>query len=307
MRIATIDVGTNTALLLLADVSNGSVSPIREETRFVRLGEGVDRSRRVGEPALERLRGVLLEYRDLALAAEVDTIVVAGTSASRDAENAQEIIDFVARETGLHYEILAGEDEAIWTFAGAVSAFTDLRGECVTLDIGGGSSELTAGTIEDEGYEVRYRRSLDVGAVRLTERLFTAQPPAQSEVARTAQIIRGHLNEALMPWSEDATLIGVAGTVTSLALLELGLSAWDGLGSTVSLRADVVRGWRKRLARLSYEETLALQPEVMHGRADVFLAGVLILDEVMDHLGAKSCRVSPRDLRYGLALRAVGP
>lgn len=305
MRIATIDVGTNTALLLVADVRGGVVEPLQEETRFVRLGEGVDQTGRISDAAMGRLRAVLLEYREIGEDLGATEFVVTGTSASRDAENREALQAFVRRETGLSYEILTGEEEAVWTFAGAVSAFEDLEGLCATLDIGGGSTEITIGEAGRSGATVQYRHSFDAGAVRLTERLFSGQPPAKEEVEEAEALVTRMLDRAEVPWDPSLPLIGVAGTISALALVNLGLPSWDGLGSSVMLDAELVHGWRERLAQLTYDETLGLNPAVMMGRADVMLAGVLILDVAMRYFDIPVCHVSPRDLRHGLALREV--
>ncbi|WP_457654261.1 Ppx/GppA phosphatase family protein [Rhodocaloribacter sp.] len=306
MRIAVIDVGTNTALLLIAErTADGRLRSLHEASRFVRLGEGVDAARRIGTAALERLRAALLDYRARAEAWDARAILVAGTSASRDAGNRDELVAFVRRETGLRYEVLSGEDEARWSFEGAVSAFDERPGPCVVFDVGGGSTEVVAGTPGDARAPTRltFRRSLDLGAVRLTERCFAAQPPAPAEIDAARALIDRALGE-IPPPAPGTPLIGAAGTAVSLALVHHGAGAWTGLppGDVTLTRADV-RRWRERLLACSFDEVLALNPAVMAGRADVFPAGVLVFERVMRRLGAPVCRISPRGLRHGLALR----
>lgn len=307
MRIATIDVGTNTALLLIAEVGPGGMHPLHQAQRFVRLGEGVDAEGRIGAAALARLRAALLDYRALMETWQVEAVVVGATSASRDAENRDAVVDFVYRETGLPYEILSGEEEAAWTFAGAVSAFDDVTGPCAVLDIGGGSTELIVGAGAPGHFSaeaLHFRQSLNVGAVRLTERFFSAQPPAPEEVAAAEAFTRDLLARWRAPLDAAVPFIAAAGTATSLALVHGGAATWEALPPGADrLTAAQVAAWRARLLRLTVEEVLALNPPVMTGRADVFPAGILILDCYLRHLGVPRCRVSPRGLRHGLALR----
>ncbi|GIV59305.1 MAG: exopolyphosphatase [Rhodothermaceae bacterium] len=303
MRLATIDVGTNTALLLVAEQApGGRLRVLYEESRVIRLGEGVDRSRVIRPEAMARLRDALLAYRHVADTYGVQATVVAGTSASRDAENRDELVAFVRRETGLAYEILSGDEEARWSFAGAVSAFDDLRGPCIVFDIGGGSTEVVEGEAGPDGTpRLTFRTSLDVGTVRLAERYFATQPPPAGAVAAVRAALEAAFSVARLPGAAGRPLIGAAGTAVVLALLHRGLSAWPPGGVTLT-RADVVR-WRRRLLAATYDEVLALNPALMTGRADVFPTGVLLFEALMRHTGAAACRVSPRSLRHGLALR----
>ncbi len=301
LKIAAIDVGTNTALLLVAEVAGGAMTPLCEAECFVRLGEGVDAAGYVTEAAMRRLRAALLAYRAVAEDFGATEIVVGATSASRDARNQADLIDFVRRETGLRYEILSGEDEATWSFLGGLSAFDDWQGPCAVIDVGGGSTEIAVG---DRAAGVAFRRSLPLGSVRLTERCFSKLPPDPAESAHCEAIVRRTLSAADLPLDDALPLVGVDGTVVSLALLHAGASTWDELGTeNVVLSAADVHAWRRRLLAMPREEILALNPAVMAGRADVFPAGVLLLDLIMQHGGASACRVSPRSLRHGLALR----
>ena len=304
MRIAAIDVGTNTAMLLVAEVAEGgTLVPLVEARRFIRLGEGVDATRRVGPAAMQRLRAALLEYRELAREYEVAEIVIGATSASRDAQNQAELIDFVRRETGLPYEIISGREEAVWSYRGALSAVDDLDGPCAVIDIGGGSTEIVVGEAADTitaGY------SLDVGSVRLTERFFGHQPPVAEAVARAEAFIIRTLDDAAIPLYATIPLISAAETPLLVALVDRGVSTWDELGSaSVTLSAERVHRWRERLLTMTYDEVMALNPTLMDGRADVFPAAVLLFDTVLRHFGLATCRVSPRSLRHGLALRAL--
>lgn len=300
-RIATVDVGTNTALLLVADIAANQMVPVYEEQRFVRLGEGVDSTKRISAAAMERLREALLVYRAVAEEMGTQQIIIAATSASRDAANKAAIIDFVRRETGLSYEILSGDEEAQWSFAGAISAFEDLEGMCAVIDIGGGSTEIIIG--EPAG-AITYRRSIDIGAIRLTERFFSRQPPVPQEIEQAATYVENRLIEADIPLNKETALIGAAGTILALAHVD-GASQHTLETGAVVLPCTTIRAWRDRLLGASFDEVLALNPEVLQGRADVFHAGVLILDAVMHRYGLPACCVSPHGLRHGLALREI--
>jgi len=302
MRIVSIDVGTNTAFLLVADVEpGGRLVSVYEARRFIRLGEGVDASRQVSAAAMQRLRAALLEYKTLARDYDAEAVVVGATSASRDAGNRAALIDFVRRETGLQYEVLSGLEEAALSFRGALSAIDGLDGPCAVMDIGGGSTESVV--CEATG-GITARHSLDVGSVRLTERFFAGQPPADKAVRRAEAFVTRTLNAAAIPLDAAIPLISAAETPLLVALLDRGVSSWGNLGTDdVTLTAGTVRRWRERLLAMPYDAVLALDPTLMEGRADVAPAAVLLFDTVMRHFGLAACRVSPRSLRHGLALR----
>jgi len=313
VRIAAIDVGTNTAQLLVADVVDGAIHRRHVAEQFVRLGEGVDASGRIGAAALDRLRATLSEHRSTAESLGADTFVVGATSASRDAANREEVVCVVREETGLPYEILSGDEEATWSFAAACAPFDDLNGDCLVVDVGGGSTELVAGA-DPSGHAphveraIRQRVSLDIGCIRLTERCFQAQPPAPRDVEAADTAIQDALGAAPALVSDDAealVVIGTAGTATALAHINAGpesrFDPLDGLGTT--LPTERVQHWRKIVLQHSVDEIRALHPEAMEGRADVFPVGVMILEAVLRHVDAGGLRVSPYELRHGLLLR----
>ncbi|PEN13602.1 exopolyphosphatase [Longibacter salinarum] len=314
MRIAAIDVGTNTAQLLIADVTGKRIERLHVAERFVRLGEGVDATGRISKAALRRLGDVLRDHRSVAEAHEVDQFVVCATSASRDATNRDEVIRFVRDETGLPYEILSGEEEATWSFAAATAPFRDVHAGCLVVDVGGGSTELVAGT-NPSGHtpnaerSISARVSLNIGCIRLTERCFTSQPPAPNDISFARNAIDSALEHATLIASSRndgaLTVIGTAGTASALALVDTGPdSTIDPLnGSPHTLTSERVRHWREDVLRRSPEEVLALHPKAMEHRATVFPVGVMILDAVLEQTGASVLHVSPYELRHGLILR----
>lgn len=311
-RIATIDIGTNTVQLLVVEPRGTSLRRLHSAERFVRLGEGVDASGRIGSAAQTRLLTALAEYKEAAVDRGATEIIVTGTSALRDATNRTSVCDRVMDELGLHVDILSGAEEATWSFAAACSAFPDLSGECLVVDVGGGSTELISG-VDPRAHHPRYteaitgRASLNLGCVRLTERYFDGQPPSRMTMSQARTAIDAALNDTSLPIGDAPTLIGTAGTATALALVHLGPEASrDALdGTAFTLTRTDVQAWRERLAGLTVDEIRSLNPSAMEGRADVFTVGVLLLERIVGHFNRDHLRVSPYELRHGIALRTL--
>lgn len=216
---AAIDCGTNTIRLLVAD---GDRTLVRAE-RIVRLGEGVDATGVLAPAALARTFAAVDEYAALIVAHGAATVRFAATSAARDARNAHELDAGVRARLGTAVEVLTGDREARLSFLGAVAG-AGMAGPVLVTDIGGGSTELVVG---DPDGTVAWARSLNIGAVRLRERFLPSDPPAPGEVA-AARAYADRLLDALdLPWGDIATWVGVAGTFTTAAALELGLPAYD--------------------------------------------------------------------------------
>jgi exopolyphosphatase/guanosine-5'-triphosphate,3'-diphosphate pyrophosphatase len=301
MKIAAIDVGTNTVLLLLANVSpDGVLVPLLHEQRIPRLGKGVDANGRLASDAMTRVITVLEEYRALLAPHRPDKVILCGTSAIRDALNREEFVDWVSRKTGLALEILSGEDEAYWTYRGALSGIHNIQ-RATLVDIGGGSTEIVTGN----RVSVDRTISLQIGSVRLTERSLLHDPPTQAELEAAISEVENALALTCDFSFAGSTLVGVAGTATSLALLAQGAPAFD-------VRA--VSGYRMPYPTVEHLfQTLRSMPSamirtlssVMEGRADVITAGALILREIMAHFGFDEVVVSERGVRYGLVLREV--
>ncbi len=304
--IASIDVGTNTAHLLLSYVlPNGTIDPIRTETRYVRLGQGVDASGVADADALSRLRATLVEFAGMARDAGASEILAMGTSASRDILDREGLVALVREHAGIDYEIISGEEEALLTSLGAVGYLDpDPAINTVVVDIGGGSTELTYARRSGGSMVLEACTSLDIGSVRLTERCFDRLPPAPADVAAAEVIIQSALGVANVPSDGKWRMVGAAGTIQALSLIVLGEAPERSVdGGSVRLDRQTVCEWRDRLLLLDYEQTLALNRTALAGRADVIAAGVLILDLVMDYLGESECIVSPWGLRHGIAIR----
>ena len=312
MRLATIDIGTNTAQLLVAERDGTELRRLHTAERFVRLGEGVDARGRIGREAQGRLLDALRDHLQEARTYDVDRVSAAGTSALRDAANRDAVLASVRDALGLSVDLLSGTEEATWSFAAARAAFDDRSGACLVVDVGGGSTELIAGaapgqTRSSPAEAIRDHASLDVGCVRLTERCFASQPPSPGAVTTAAQVVDEALAAHAPAVGDAPVLIGTAGTAAALALVHAGpASTWDALhdNGLVLSRKDV-RDWRERLLGRSVDGILELHPEAMAGRADVFPMGVILLDRILAHYDLDDLRVSPYELRHGLALRLL--
>lgn len=297
-RIAALDIGTNTILLLIADLDErGEISPIREMERTTRLGQGLTQTRRLRSDSIRASLRVIHEYLALCKNLNVDRVRLAGTSALREAQNADEFVDAVYRRSGLRVEILSGAEEARLSF---LAVQRDLgRGEPVlVLDIGGGSTEL----IEGRGEDVTKVYSLDLGAVRLTERYLLSDPAKDDEFGHMTD----HITETFRCLSihPPPLIVGLGGTITALSAVRFGENPMD------PARIHGSALWRHDVEQqvLVYRRTTLCQrlriPGLPQERADVILAGSAILLGAMETLGFDRLRVSCRGLRYGLIYAA---
>lgn len=298
MRLATIDVGTNTALLLVAEATpDGAVSTLAEAADITRLGRGIGQDGRL-QP--ERVAATLAALRRFADEARRHgaTIVAVGTEALRRAPNAGDFLEPASEILGSPIEVITGEREAALTFLAAARSFPDLAaGRMVVVDIGGGSTEIVLAT----GGEARERVSLPLGSVRLTEAFIRHDPPTAAEVAA----LTTHVDQLLVavPWlgaRGGGALVGIAGTVTSLAAMALGLATYDPAivhGHRMSREALGTQITRLvSSAQVERERIVGLDPR----RADVILGGALVLAGIAQRLGATEIVVSDRGIRWGL-------
>jgi exopolyphosphatase / guanosine-5'-triphosphate,3'-diphosphate pyrophosphatase len=288
MRVAAVDLGTNSTRLLVADVDDERVEEVARHSQITRLGEGVDERRKLLPLPLARVRNVLSEYRREAERLGAERVLTIGTSAVRDAENGEAFLGEIEWSYGFTTRLLSGEEEADLTRRGVANGRA-VGDETVVLDVGGGSTELIT---------ARDRVSLDLGCVRLTERHLRSDPPAREELEEAGRAVR----EALPDWSpRDA--IGVAGTVTTLAALELGEYDPEQTHGYRLSRGSVERQL-ERLASLPLAERREL-PGLEPERAPVIVAGALIVREFLDRYGLDGLEVSERDLLHGAAIEAA--
>ncbi|WP_242394526.1 Ppx/GppA phosphatase family protein [Anaeromyxobacter oryzisoli] len=302
-RYAAIDVGTNTVLLLVAERRGATLAPVLERAEITRLGRGVDAAGRLDPAALRDTVRVIAEYAAAARGLGARVLACVATSAARDAANGAEFFAAVREQAGLSAEIISGDEEARLVYASAVRDF-GAGGPLAVLDVGGGSTEFIVG----EGPAPRARTSLQVGAVRLTERHVTTDPIAPAEWRR----LRAAAREALAPVAglaarDGATLFGVAGTVTTLCAVSLALPVYEAgqVHGRVMTRAEV-EALLERLAALPVAARAAL-PGMEPKRADVILAGGAIVAEAMDLAGFDRLTVSDRGVRWGLLYDRLPP
>jgi len=301
VRLATIDVGTNTTLLLVAEIGGDDVRVLAERAEITRLGRGIGADGGLERPGIERTLAVLADYA--AVAADHGAAVHAiGTEALRRAPNAHAFLEPAAAILGVPVDVIDGDREAALTFLAAQRSFPEATaGVAVVIDIGGGSTEI----IVARGGHIVFRRSLPVGSVRLTERHVRADPASAAEIAAIEGEIAQLLANVPFP-SGPATLIGTAGTVTTLAAMSLGLTSYD---------PQLVHGHRLTIAALEQEMARlrgSTQPEreEMAGldpkRADVILAGACILRQIALAARASDILVSDRGIRWGLLFEKAG-
>ncbi|HET9501418.1 MAG TPA: Ppx/GppA phosphatase family protein [Marmoricola sp.] len=307
MRVAAFDCGTNSLRLLVADLDPGSgeLHELAREMRIVRLGEGVDRTGRISEASLERTFTALAEYDELLGRLEPEAIRFCATSAARDASNADEFTAAVRERIGVLPEVLSGDEEAQASFDGATRSLSGLAEPCLVLDIGGGSTELILGGGESDGDGPDAAQSLDIGSVRLTERHLHDDPPTADQVAAVRRDVDAALDGCRVDVGAAATLIGVAGTVTTVAAGVLGLPSYqrDRIHHADLALADV-RATVDDLVAMTVAQRRALG--YMHpGRADVIGAGALILERVLARSRVPSLRVSESDILDGIAWSMV--
>jgi exopolyphosphatase/guanosine-5'-triphosphate,3'-diphosphate pyrophosphatase len=300
VRVATLDIGTNSVLLLIAETGPNGLVPLFERATITRLGEGVDRTRRLAPAARERTLACIEEYaRDIARYGVAHSAAV-GTSALRDAQGGASFTAELARVLGFTPQVIDGQREAELTFRGALSGLTLGAGNLAVFDVGGGSTEIVQGTLGPTRAEVTSAVSLDIGSVRLFERHITGDPPSADEMARVDADIAAALATAPPP-SAQATLVGVAGTVTTLASIALELDVYDPArvhGARLTLAT--VRELSDKLARLPVAERrqlTGLDPR----RADVIVVGAAIVLSVLRAHSQSELVVSDRGVRFGLA------
>jgi exopolyphosphatase / guanosine-5'-triphosphate,3'-diphosphate pyrophosphatase len=300
-RVAAIDCGTNSVRLLIADLpsDNGALADVTREMKIVRLGQGVDRTGRLAPDAIERTRVALAEYAAQIHGLDVDRVRMVATSATRDAANAGDFHDMVVATLGVEPEVVTGNEEARLSFTGAVRGLpADTPRPVLVVDIGGGSTEFVLG----DG-TVEAAVSVDIGCVRMTERHLRDDPPTAEQIAAARADIEAAVARALatVPGQRARTVVGLAGSVTTVTALAMGLESYQPERihhSRVSRAA--VDAVTDRLLGMTHAQRLELP--VMHpGRADVIGAGALILAVILNGLGADSVVASEHDILDGIA------
>jgi exopolyphosphatase/guanosine-5'-triphosphate,3'-diphosphate pyrophosphatase len=307
-RVAAVDCGTNSIRLLVTDLNPqaGTPSEVLRRMEIVRLGQGVDATGRLAPEALVRTFAACDDYaaqiRDLG----AQRIRFVATSATRDAANRDEFFDGVRARFGVEPEVITGDQEAALSFTGATQAVAragdGYPAPYLVVDIGGGSTEFVLGE-----REVEAARSVDIGCVRLTERHFKQDPPTADQIAAARRDIDAAIDLAaeFVPIHQAKTLVGVAGSVTTIAAIALGLAEYDRERVHLSrIPAETVRRVGADLLA-STRERRAANPVIHPGRVDVIGAGALILTQIVDRLGLSEVVVSEHDILDGIALSLI--
>ncbi|MGW2656923.1 Ppx/GppA phosphatase family protein [Streptomyces sp. NPDC001478] len=311
-RVAAIDCGTNSIRLLVADAdpATGGLVELDRRMEIVRLGQGVDRTGRLAPEALERTFAACRRYADVIKEHGAERVRFVATSASRDAENRDEFVQGIHAILGVEPEVISGDQEAAFSFDGATRELAgrdDLARPYLVVDIGGGSTEFVVG--DDE---VSAARSVDIGCVRMTERHLVhdgvvTDPPtaAQADAIRADVAAALDLVAETVPLASAGTLVGLAGTVTTVAAIALGLEEYDSEAIHHSrVPVERVREIAARLLASTHAERAAIG--AMHpGRVDVIISGALILLAVMERTGAHEVVVSEHDILDGIAFSAA--
>ena len=304
-RVAAIDCGTNSIRLLISDIdtSTNTATDVCREMRIVRLGEGVDKTNAFSPRALERTFKAIDEYEQILLKLKVENLRFVATSATRDAQNKAMFIKGVIDRLRIVPEVIAGTEEAALSFDGATRSLRQKhKAPFLIIDLGGGSTELVIGDQEPTG-----AYSMDVGCVRMTERHTPGGNPtkAQEEAIRTD--VRNALKEAAkkVDWQKAQTIVGVAGTVTTVAAHILKLKTYDPeVLHGASISAQQISQTAQDFISLTPSQRAAL-PYMHEGRIEVITAGSIVLDEVMKAIGAQTLIASERDILDGVAWSQV--
>lgn len=302
-RVAAVDCGTNSIRLLVADVAESGLIDVVRRTEIVRLGEGVDRTGRLGSDALARTLAALSSYTEQLRALQAERVRMVATSAIRDADNQAEFVAGVRDMLGVDPEVVTGATEAGLSFDGAVRDLSAFPPPYLVVDIGGGSTEFVLGTARAEA-----ARSVDIGCVRLTERHLHDDPPTAEQVAAAVADIEAGVETVRreVPLERAATFVGLAGSVTTVAALALGLPEYDPARiHHARIPRARVREVCDGLVAMRRVERAALP--VMHpGRVDVIGAGALVLATVLDQLQLPEVVASEHDILDGIAWSLAG-
>ncbi|MBK9309100.1 MAG: Ppx/GppA family phosphatase [Nitrospira sp.] len=300
-RFAGIDIGTLTCRLLIADLTSGQpLKELQSERRILRLGEGVDQTKRLSSAAMDRTITCLQEWHNVINGYHVEAIAVVATSAVRDAGNRQEFLERVKREAGFHVEVITGDEEARRTLLGIRSGLPTGVTDILALDIGGGSTEFI---LDRPGWKPIVQ-SIDIGVVRLCERMLHHDPPTDEEVCQAREWVTRETKAAVAELGNyrRATFVGTAGTITSLAAMAQKLQAYEPARiHNYQLNLEMICDLERTLLNRTKAERVGL-PGLEKNREEVIAAGSIIIRTIMETLGQQECLVSDLGLREGVLI-----
>ena len=297
MRIASLDLGSNTTLMLVADINEDGLSVVEDCSTVTRMGQEIAQTGRLHTDALKRLDSCLADYSKKIEAYNVESVVAVATSAARDAENSDELLEITARH-GIPVSVIPGQKEAEITFLGSTFDQAAPKDQLV-IDIGGGSTELVS--VNSDGEVVG--QSLDIGSVRILDMFIKEHPVPQSQFVEAREFIDSKLSEhaALLDLANGKSAVAVAGTPTTLAMIMQQIDFAETKIHGFKIDLSQVGQWVERLAGMSVDERRKL-PGMPEKRADVMVAGCLILHRVLEKLGLTDLSVSTKGVRYGIAI-----
>jgi len=291
---AAIDCGTNSTRMLIAN----KFETLDRQMKITRLGQGLDQSGELSNQAMSRVIDVLKDFRRSLDKHEVSEVRMVATSAARDASNSEDFFNKVESILGVRPELLTGEEEGRLSFQGAIAELDPSQGPFLILDIGGGSTEFVFGSEKAENVY-----SSQIGCVRLTEEFFENDPPLPEELHACLSVVGGHVDDALREIpniGDEVTLVGLAGTVSCIAAIEIGLEKYDREKiHHFHLSKDAVEDVFRTLATENKFERMS-NPGLEEDRADVIVAGTAILVKVMRQLQLTECLVSESDIMDGI-------
>lgn len=301
-RAAVIDIGTNSTLMLVADVGRQKLlRPIFDTQEITRLGEGIDETGVLKSEAMIRTGATVVEFYQKARALGSQSIMLIGTSALREAQNSQEFQNLVLAQTGQKIQVLSGHEEADATFYGALSSSEFQFGSSLIIDCGGGSTEFIFGTWD----KIVNKQSLEIGSIRLSERFLQRDPIDQSDFSNLTIFLDRFIHKQISNQYRPDRTIGIGGTITTLATMALGLPEVDPtqIHGYELLRTDI---WHllEKMWRLSMAERKKL-PGLPPGRADTIVAGATIYATLLNYLDCDKIIVSTRGVRYGILVDTV--
>lgn len=302
MIVASIDIGTNTVLLLIADVdiSSGRITPLVNKYRMPRIGKGTKQSGIISKDRIDALFNVLREYKGVINDYKCKHAIITGTNAFRIAKNTREIADQLEREFGFHLKVISGEEEAECAYYGAISGLNNCS-DATVIDIGGSSTEIISGSSEI----ISSKMSLQLGSVTATEQFLKNMPPTEKETEILDQEIL-NLFSLIDKQNLSQNVIAIAGTATTLASMQLGLKDYDEEKIDNSrLSLNDLKRIIEQLSKLKPLEILERYGSVMEGRDDIIFAGAFILLRFMEYFGIKNILVSTRGIRYGAIVKQL--
>lgn len=300
MRIASIDIGSNTVLLLIADYTNGKLKTVINKYNSPRLGKDLVKGQLISPKRIAALYEILSDYLETAKYYRCDKIIAVATNAFRIASNGETIKKNIIDKFNIEMNVISGDEEAELSFLGSTYELSDKYTNVIVIDIGGGSSEFTQGNKET----IKYRQSFSVGAVSLTEEFIKSDPPSIIELELLTQKVEISFCELGLLAGKDMIAVAVAGTPTTLSCIAQNLYVYDETKVEMSiLSIQIVSQLIDKLSKMKSEEIATAYPNLTKGREDIILSGAIILKSAMNVLNLNNIFVSGRGLRYGAALK----